>query len=154
MGIGGLKMKIAYPTIFTELETNILIEVPDLGILTEANEEGKKKAGLAEAVSMARDAIGLKCISFEEQGINLITPSSIQDIDITKGTFYEKGKTFVSIVDADLGIYRKKNDMKMVRRNVTLPNWLNREADEAHINVSRVLQEALLSRINESERVL
>ena len=73
-------MRIAYPTIFTELETNILIEVPDLGVLIQANEEGKKKAGLAEAVSMARDAIGVKCISLEEQGVNLTTPSSIQDI--------------------------------------------------------------------------
>ena len=33
----------------------------------------------------------------------------------------------------------------MVRRNVTLPNWLNIEAEKAHINVSRVLQEALMN---------
>lgn len=32
-------MKVAYPTIFTDVGKNILIEVPDLGILTEANEE-------------------------------------------------------------------------------------------------------------------
>ena len=31
----------------------------------------------------------------------------------------------------------------MVRRNVTLPNWLNQEAEKAHLNVSKVLQEAL-----------
>ena len=36
-------MKAVYPVIFTDVDTNILIEVPDLGILTEANEEGKKK---------------------------------------------------------------------------------------------------------------
>ena len=36
-------------------------------------------------------------------------------------------------------------DNKMVRRNVTLPNWLNREADEAHLNVSGVLREALMN---------
>ena len=34
-------MKGAYPVIFTDVDTNILVEVPDLGILTEANEEGK-----------------------------------------------------------------------------------------------------------------
>lgn len=36
-------MKGAYPVIFTDVDTNILVEVPDLGILTEANEEGKAK---------------------------------------------------------------------------------------------------------------
>ena len=34
-------MKVTYPVIFTDVNTNILVEVPDLGILTEANEEGK-----------------------------------------------------------------------------------------------------------------
>ena len=38
-----VEMKVAYPTIFTDVGKNILIEVPDLGILTEANEEGKRK---------------------------------------------------------------------------------------------------------------
>lgn len=37
-------MKVTYPVIFTDVNTNILVEVPDLGILTEANEEGKGKA--------------------------------------------------------------------------------------------------------------
>ena len=32
-------MKVAYPTIFTETDTNILIEIPDLGIFTESNSE-------------------------------------------------------------------------------------------------------------------
>lgn len=141
-------MKIAYPTIFTEVETNILIEVPDLGILTEANSEGKPKKDLADAVAMARDAIGLHCIYMEDEGKDLVNPSKIQEIDVTASTFYEDGKTFASIVDVDLSAYRRKNDLKMVRRNVTLPNWLNREVEAAHINVSGVLQEALMSKLN------
>ena len=145
MGTGGFKMKVAYPTIFTEDEKNIFIEVPDLGIFTEANEEGKRKGTLADAIEMARDAIGLHCIIMEDNGNEITNPSKIQEIDITTSTFYENGKTFISVVDVDLKVYRQKNDMKMVRRNVTLPNWLNREAEAAHINVSRVLQEALMS---------
>ncbi|WP_330420564.1 type II toxin-antitoxin system HicB family antitoxin [Roseburia sp. AM59-24XD] len=54
-------MKVTYPVIFTDVDTNILIEVPDLGILTEANEEGKPKGTMADAMMMARDAIGLSC---------------------------------------------------------------------------------------------
>ena len=44
--------------------------------------------------------------------------------------------------------YRKKVDTKTVRRNVTLPSWLNCEAEHAGINVSRVLQEALMNVLN------
>ena len=51
----------------------------------------------------------------------------------------------VSLVDIDSGEYRRKIDTKTVRRNVTLPSWLNYEAEHANINVSRVLQEALIS---------
>lgn len=53
----------------------------------------------------------------------------------------------LSLVDIDFDVYRRKIDMKTVRRNVTLPNWLNREAEEAHINVSKVLQEALMTKL-------
>ena len=53
----------------------------------------------------------------------------------------------LTLVDVDFDIYRKRLDQKMVRRNVTLPSWLNAAADKANLNVSRVLQEALKSKL-------
>ena len=50
-------------------------------------------------------------------------------------------------MDIDFVEYRRKADNKTVRRNVTLPNWLNQEAEKAHLNVSKVLQEALMSKL-------
>lgn len=140
-------MKVAYPVIFTDVGTNVLIEVPDLNIITEANEEGAKKGTIAEAIMMARDAIGIKCIEAEDNGIKVSEPSEIADIDISKGTFYEDGQVTLSLVDVDLISYRKMLDNRTVRRNVTLPNWLNQEAEKAHVNVSKVLQEALITRL-------
>ena len=67
------------------------------------------------------------------------------DIEVEKGVFAEEGKGFVSLVDVDLVSYRRAIENKSVRRNVTLPYWLNAEAEAAHINVSKVLQEALMS---------
>lgn len=133
-------MKKVYPTIFTQADDVVLIEVPDMGILTEGKD-------IADAVEMARDAIGLKGISLEDDKLEIPEPSEIADIDIQKGTFIEDGKSFVSLVDVDFLAYRSRLDNKTVRRNVTLPNWLNREAEEAHLNVSRVLQEALMSKL-------
>ena len=142
------EMKMTYPVIFTELETNILIEVPDLGILTEANEEGKTKGTMADAIMMARDAIGISCISAEDAGKEIVEPSELSKVDITKGAFYGEGTGVVSLVDVDLVAYRRMTDNKTIRRNVTLPNWLNQEAEKAQINVSKVLQEALMSKLN------
>ena len=143
-------MKVAYPTIFTDVGNNILIEVPDLGILTEANEEGKIKGTMAEAIMMARDAIGIKCINAEDEGRDVPEPSDVLKVDLTKGTFYGEGKSILSLVDVDLVVYRRMLDNKTVRRNVTIPNWLNQEAEKAHLNVSKVLQEALMSRLGVS----
>lgn len=140
-------MRVTYPVIFTEIETNILIEVPDLGILTEANEEGRSKGSIADAIAMARDAIGISCIEKEDSSEDIVSPSMLSDIDITKGIFYEAGKSFVSLVDVDLVTYRRMLDNKTVRRNVTLPNWLNQEAEKAKVNVSKVLQEALMTKL-------
>ena len=138
-------MRVIYPVIFTEIETNILIEIPDLGILTESNSEGEKKGTMADAIAMARDAIGIKCIDTEDEGKELIEPTSLLEVDVTSGTFVSEGTSMVSLVDVDLVAYRRLVDNKSVRRNVTLPNWLNVEAEKAHINVSKILQDALVS---------
>ena len=143
-------MKVTYPVIFTDADTNILIEVPDLGILTESNEEGKPKGSMADAITMARDAIGISCIEAEDNGKVVLHPSKMTDIDVSKGTFNEDGTSIVSLVDVDLTAYRRMLDNKTVRRNVTLPNWLNQEAEKSHINVSKVLQEALMARLGVS----
>lgn len=140
-------MRVTYPVIFTEVDTNILIEVPDLGILTEANEEGKKKGSMADAIMMARDAIRISCIEAEDEGREIVEASSFSQIDVSKGTFAKDGVGVLSLVDVDLAVYRKMVDNKTVRRNVTLPNWLNQEAERAEINVSKVLQEALMTKL-------
>ncbi len=130
-------MKNVYPVFFTITKECVLVEVPDLDILTEGKD-------LNDAIDMARDAIELKCVSMEDAKETIPNPSEISSLDIRKGTFTNDGKTVISLVDIDSGEYRKKIDTKTVRRNVALPSWLNYEADKAGINVSRVLQEALM----------
>lgn len=130
-------MKNVYPVFFTKTDKIVLVEVPDLEILTE----GKN---MTDAIEMARDAIELKCVSMEDDGTEIPLPSEINDLDISNGIFAEEGATVISFVDIDSGEYRRKIDTKAVRKNVTIPSWLNYEAEQAGINVSRVLQEALM----------
>lgn len=136
-------MKQVYPVIFTQLDDKkhtVLIEVPDLEILTEG-------FGMPNAIEMARDAIGLKVITMEDQKEKIPNPRMIKEIDALQGTFAQEGESWVSMVDVDFAEYRRRMDNKTVRRNVTLPNWLNQEAEKAHINVSGVFQEALMLKL-------
>lgn len=103
---------------------------------------------MSDAMEMARDAIELKCVSMEDDGTEIPLPSEINDLDVNNGIFAEEGATVISFVDIDSGEYRRKIDTKTVRKNVTIPGWLNYEAEHAGINVSRVLQEALMKVLN------
>lgn len=132
-------MQAVYPVLFTKTEECILVEAPDLGVLTEGR-------NMKNAIDMARDAMALMCITLEDRKKEIPLPSDT--LDIKNGTFSEDGETILSYVDIDSGEYRRKIDTKTVRRNVTIPSWLNYEAEHAGINVSRVLQEALMNVLN------
>ena len=134
-------MKNIYPVFFTKTDTVVLVEVPDLEILTEGKD-------MVNAVAMARDAIELKCVSMEDDGTEIPLPSEIDSLNVNDGIFSGEGTTLISFVDIDSGEYRRKIDTKTVRKNVTIPSWLNYEAEHAGINVSRVLQEALMDVLN------
>ena len=134
-------MKNVYPVFFTKTDTVVLVEVPDLEILTEGTD-------MSDAIEMASDAIELKCVSMEDDGTEIPLPSEINDLDVNNGIFAEEDATVISFVDIDSGEYRRKIDTKTVRKNVTIPGWLNYEAEHAGINVSRVLQEALMKVLN------
>lgn len=137
-------MKNAYPVIFTitnDKKDTVLIQVPDFDILSEGY-------GMVNAIEMARDAIGMTGITLEDMGKVIPSATNIHEIDLTKVEFKDAGQSIVSMVDIDFTVYRRRLDTKAVRRNVTLPKWLNQEAERAGVNVSKVLQEALMSVLN------
>lgn len=51
------------------------------------------------------------------------------------------------MVDVDFAKYRRENDTRAVRKNCTIPAWLNEEATEQGINFSQVLQDGLKARL-------
>ena len=94
-----------------------------------------------------------KCISMEDDKEDIPDPSRITELDISSGIFAEEGETIVSFVDVDSAEYRRKIDTRTVRRNVALPSWLNYEAERAGVNVSRILQEALISTLHLKRKI-
>jgi predicted RNase H-like HicB family nuclease len=132
--------KNTYPTFIKENGKIFLVYVPDLDIYTE----GKS---LTDAIEMARGAIGLKGITLEDDGVDVPPPSS-PEVALKKAQneaddIFDYSTGLLTFVDVNFTEYRLKHDNKMVRRNVTLPCWMNYQAEKAHLNVSKVLQDAL-----------
>ena len=129
-------MKTAYPVILTQGKKFVVVYIPDFDINTQGTD-------LADALKMARDAIGLMGIDMQDDGEAIPTPSTIAEVqkDIPSGGI-------ASLVDVDFDEYRRKNDLRTVKKNCTIPSWLNFEAERAGINFSAVLQAALKTELH------
>lgn len=121
-----------YPVILTPNENGYMVSVPDLNIDTEGN-------NLADAIAMARDAIGISGISLEDIKQPIPEPSNKEP----KHSKYE----IVTWVDIDFAKYRLANDMTTMRVNVSVPKYLKVLADEAQLNISQELQERLKEKL-------
>lgn len=126
-------MKQVYPIILTpEKAGGYSVLVPDLQIGTQGET-------VAECIDMARDAIGLWGICEQDAGREIPTASVLSP--------EHASNEIVTLVDVDFAAYRRANDMRTVRRNVTLPSYLNELGEKAGLNFSQVLQEGLRQRL-------
>lgn len=143
-------MEKIYPTIFTKTNNKkmqYLIYVPDLDVVSQ----GKT---LENAFKMAKDIIAFTLIDMENDNVPIRKPSEINDIDVKKTPWHDggfKGKIineFVNLIPVDIYLYKLKLENKSVRRNVSLPKWLDEEATKANINVSALLQKCLKEKLS------
>lgn len=125
-------MATVYPIILSKDSDGYFVTIPDFDINTEGTD-------LADAIFMARDAIGLMGMQYQDEMQPLPVPFS-KDCPLNDGDI----KT---LVDVDFDEYRKKHDNRMVKKNCTIPYYLNVEAEKRGINFSRLLQDALLEKI-------
>lgn len=123
-------MKKVYPIVMTKDSEYIVVYVPDFDINTQG-------VDYTDAVFMAKDAIGLLGIDYEDDEKALPVPSDVEDI---KTQF---PNDTIALIDVDFTAYRRKFDNKCVRKNCTIPAWLAKMAEEEHINFSQSLQESL-----------
>ena len=127
-------MKYAYPIFLTNTKNGFSVRIPDF----DANTEGDT---IADAMEMARDAIGLLGIDMEDDKKDIPLPSDLRDLRTNAGEM----QTFV---DVDFAKYRREHDMRTVKKNCTIPSWLCYEAEKHKINFSKVLQSGLKAALN------
>ena len=127
-------MKYVYPAIFTEEQDGMYSVIfPDFENCYTSGET------LAHAIEMASDVLAITLYDMEEDNIPIPTPSKIDAI---------KTNDIVSLIACDTIEYRKLYDNKAVKKTLTIPNWLNTEAEKRDINFSSVLKEALIEKIS------
>lgn len=127
-------MKLVYPACFYHNEDNdgYTVEVPDLiGCVTEGD-------SLAEAIIMAEDAAAGWVLDELEDGKEIPTASPMEAIHPDEGGF-------INLLALDMDTYTEKHGDKAVRKNLTVPAWLNTFAETRNLNFSKVLQDALQS---------
>ena len=128
-------MKLTYPACFypcEDKENGYTVEVPDLpGCVSEGNT-------LADALLMAVDAASGWVLDELEDGNPVPKASTPESIVPDQGGF-------VTMLVLDMDAYAEKYGNKAVRKNLTIPAWLNTFAEKNNINFSQVLQDSLMA---------
>lgn len=122
---------LLYPAIFKHGDTAITVTFPDI---PEAITQGKD---MNEAYQMAIEVLGFTLEDYKEYP-QASSTSRVQD---------DNPDADVALVSIDMNAYLRKYHSKKVRKNVTIPEWLNNLAEENKLNFSQVLTEALESKL-------
>lgn len=137
-------MLSVYPAVFFKEENGYSVIFPDLNDLATDGDT------LSEAMMMAIDCLAGYLFTAKIDNVPVSNPSDMKNISpevIAKelGLSYEEA--FVNLVSVDVEEYAKLHFNKSVKKTLTIPEWLNKEALSKGINFSQVLQEALISKL-------
>ena len=124
-----------FRAIFDYAEDGISIEFPDLpGCLSCADTD-------EEALYMAKDVLKGFLLCMEEENEDIPEPTPLKDVKL------ENNQRAV-LIEVCLALLREARNNKAVKKTLTIPYWLNVEAEKAGINFSQVLQVALKEKLN------
>ena len=131
-------MKYIYPVcIYPGDVSGYTVIIPDLpGCVTEGET-------IADALEQAIDAASGWVLDELEEGRKAPEASAAETV---KADEYENG--LVSVIMLDIDAYAEKYGSKAVRKNCTIPAWLNTAAEKANLNFSQILQTALQERLH------
>lgn len=134
-------MKTTYPVILREVDGGYLVEIPGFEINTFG-------ATQYEAIDMARDAIGAAGIDKIDHKESFPEPITYKEAKVIGG------EDLVAVVDIDFDQYRSEVDNRLVRKNLTLPYWMNVKAESLGLNFSLALREKVEEYIAESKTLV
>ena len=128
-----------YHAIFTYEQDGVHVTFPDLpGCVTFGKDED-------EAIRMAREALALHLYGMEQDNDEIPGPSELKLL--AKHEALETNETFF-LVEAFMPAFREKQSKRFVKKTLSIPYWLNAEAERQGINFSQTLQQAIKQQLN------
>ncbi len=129
-----MEEKLFYPAIFHKEGQGYWVSFPDI---PEALTEG---GNMQESYKMAVDCLGLALSVKADENEAFPVPSVPENIQL-------HADEFLVVIEFDFLDYKKRTNSKAVKKTLSIPEWLNREALDKGINFSQVLQEALVAKL-------
>jgi len=128
-----------YPALFDPCEEGgYCITFPDLpGIVTEGDT-------IEEAMFMAKDALELHLYGMEVDNDPIPAPSLPNSLTLPPGGF-------ISLIEVWMPTVRAEMASRAVKKTLTIPHWLNEQAEKNKVNYSQLLQAALKEHLGISE---
>jgi len=128
---------VVYPVIISYepdgTDVPYVVEIPAFNGMTQGT-------SVADGIRMARDYIGLMAISMADDSEKL--PESVTQLPKP-----DNPDAVVTLVDVNIDEYRRKNDNRVIKKTLTIPNYLNEAGVKAGINFSQLLAETLSAKL-------
>ncbi len=137
-----------YPAIFTQSKKSggYAVVFPDLNHLATCGDD------MQEAMEMAVDCLAGYLFTEKLDGNTIPAPTPLEQVDPHCEDIEEYkddvASQFVNIVSVDVEAYAAQHFSRAVKRTVSIPQWLNSRAVAAKLNVSKILQNALMKELH------
>ena len=136
-----------YPAIFTQSQRGgYAVVFPDLNHLATCGDN------MQEAMEMAVDCLAGYLFTEKLDGNGIPAPTLLEDVDPHCEDIEEYQsdvvRQFVRAVSVDVEAYAAQHFNQAVKRTVSIPQWLNSRAVARKLNVSQILQKALMEELN------
>lgn len=121
---------VVFPIVITPTDDpkiKYTVNVPDL----DRDTQGRT---IAEAIDMGKDLIG--------------TMSLVEDLPESNAKIPKtKNNEIATLVTVNISEYKRKNDNRVVKKTLTIPNYLNEEGKEAGLNFSAILADGIKAKL-------
>lgn len=129
-------MNYIYPAVFyPEDDGKYSVIFPDLNGLATYGDN------LADAFAMAQEACGQYLFTSLRDGDVLPAPTPLDAVE------KDEDAALVNLICVNLDEYARAYNDKAVKKTLSIPAWLNTACENYGINYSKVLQDALIAKI-------
>lgn len=137
-----MKIHYSFLAVFEPSSSGYGVMFPDLpGCITVGD-------NFQHANTMAKEVLELHLWGMEDDNDPIPEPSDPSVISLAD---YEPG-AFISLIDVYMPPVRDEMQNKSSAKNVTLPYWLKKAAEERHLNFSQLLATAIKQELGIIER--